>query len=379
MAGDRVISIEAGTPQWRAWLQHYRVTKNKNELVMLECQRKARGFFVVTEFPPDAPRPDRVTKAPAPAPITFGEHRTPADGQVEAVAERLEAFEQRREDETAEQKKRRKLLGQHDAALERALDAARSNQRPQLEAAEDYDAIAVVDPHEAEELVLIGKGAPMRIKRVRPKMRLRVVALRDDPIGQLAKRHMLGRDEDRDDRLLAARIWQAYYERAEIGGARGVDPSRDIVDGGQFAMPESDQRLRAQEKLHELRQALGFIDELRILGSRLLTWVLGDKKTLTEIAEILGMEFALSPEKQKQLSLAAHLRNCLDILAGELGLTTDGRRNGPRRRRDRYDLEAPAVRDLDHHAELVRGRAMPSPAVIAGLVDKPKLRLDEGA
>jgi hypothetical protein len=55
-----------------------------------------------------------------------------------------------------------------------------------------------------------------------------------------------------------------------------------------------------------------------------LTWVLGDKKTLTQVTEILGMEFALSPEKQKQLSLAAHLRNCLDIVAGELGLTTNG-------------------------------------------------------
>jgi hypothetical protein len=155
---------------------------------------------------------------------------------------------------------------------------------------------------------------------------------------------MLGQGEERDDRLLAARIWQAYYERAEIGGARGLDPSKDIVDGGQFVMPETEQRLRAQEKLHELREAVGKIKELRILGSRLLTWVLGDKKTLTEVADILGIELELTPQEQACLSLAAHLRNCLDIVAGELGITTDASRIGPRRRRrDRYDRDAQAV------------------------------------
>jgi hypothetical protein len=145
------------------------------------------------------------------------------------------------------------------------------------------------------------------------------------------------------------RIWQAYYERAEIGGARGLDPSKDIVDGGQFVMLETDQRLRAQEKLHELRQAIGKINELRILGSRLLTWVLGDKKTLTEVAEILGIELALAGREKSHLSLAKHLRDCLDIVAGELGITTDPSRIGPRRSpRDRYDRDAQAV---DRHAK----------------------------
>jgi hypothetical protein len=313
---------------------------------MLECQRKSRGFLVATEFPPDALRPDRVTKVPALAPIAMPERRTPIDGEVEAIAGRFEAIEQRREAETTEQKKRRKLLSQHDAELERALEAARFNQRPQLDDAENYDAIAIVDPHEAEELVLVGKGAPMRIKRVGPKMRLRVVALRDDPIGRIAKRNLLGRDEDRAHRLLAARIWQAYYERAEIGGARGIDPSRDIVDGGQFTMPETDQRLRAQRKLRELRQVLGFIPELRILGSRLLTWVLADKKSLTEVADILGAELKLTSREKGHLSLAAHLRNCLDIIAGEFGITNAHNPISIRSRREGYEIETQARHDL---------------------------------
>jgi hypothetical protein len=200
--GDRLISIEAGTPQWDAWLKHYRGTKN--EMRMLDCRRQAQSFRVVSEWPPDAPRPDHVRPTPAPAPIEFGEHRTPTDGEVDAVADRLAAVGQRHDEETAEQKKRRKLLGKRAHELEQALEAARFNQRPALDQADDYDAI--VDPNEAEELVLVGKGPPMRIKRLRPKMRLRVVALRDDPIGQLAKRHMLGHGEERDDRLLAAHL-----------------------------------------------------------------------------------------------------------------------------------------------------------------------------
>jgi hypothetical protein len=324
---------------------------------MLLCKREARSFQVVAQWPPEhAPAAARLAPGwvsatvdlPTTAPIDFSEHHTPADGQVDVVADRLEQREARREEETAEQKKRRKLEISHERALSHALEAAHFNQRPNLAEVDDYDAIAIVDPNEAEELVLVGKGPPMRIKPVRPKMRMRVVALRDDPIGRLAKRRMLGEGDDRDDRLRAARIWQAYYERAEIGGARGIDPSRDVVDGGGFVMPDTDQRLRAQEKLHKVREALGFINELRILGSRLLTWVLGEKKSLTEVAEILGIELKLAGREKSHLSLAAHLRNCLDIIAVELDVTTDPDRVGPRRRqRDRYDLEA---QPLDRHA-----------------------------
>jgi hypothetical protein len=115
---DRLVPISAGTPQWDAWLKHYR--GSKTEMRMLACQRKTRpflvvAFLVVAQGPPETRRADRMRKAATAAPIEFGEHRTLADGEVDAVADHFEKIEERREEETAELKKHRKPVGERNA------------------------------------------------------------------------------------------------------------------------------------------------------------------------------------------------------------------------------------------------------------------------
>ena len=181
----------------------------------------APSYVVPSELPPPLPTARNVTRKPAPAPaIDFGPRRSIEEGEQAMVADRYEQFVGRLEREMDERAARRSNQKQRERELTAALAACDSNRRPDVAEADDLDVIAVVDPNEAEALISVGCGAPMRIKNQRPKLGLRVVHLRDDPIGQLAKRGQLGKGQLRDDRLAAARRWQALYEKAEIGGAR---------------------------------------------------------------------------------------------------------------------------------------------------------------
>jgi hypothetical protein len=217
----------------------------------------------------------------------------------------------------------------------------------------------------------------MRVPNAKPKMRLRVVSLRDDPVGQLAKRGQLGKGQIRDDRLAAARIWQAYFEKAEIGGARGIDPFQylNAVDGGEFVMPETEQRMRAQQKLREFRVAIGFIEALRIEGARLLGWVLGDKLSLTQVAAV---HFNRPIVGRKALPLCGYLNQCLDVVALECGITQEARRIGPRpRRHDRLDglaryADMPALYAAVNEAHAA---ATLEAVVVGAAVAAPVLRL----
>jgi hypothetical protein len=326
-----LIPISAGTAEWDAWIKHHR--GSKTEMRMLECLANARPFYVPAQWPPDLPRADRITRKPElPAPVARPERRSIGDGEVAAVAGRLSAKAGRDEQETAEQKKRRKLFAKSEQRREAALAAARENRRPEVEDGDDFDVVRIEDPSEAVALVKAGRGQPMRVT-VKAKPRHRIVALRDDRLGQLAKRGMLGRGDERDNRVVAGRRWQSLYEKAEIGGARGLDPAKDIVDGGVFASPDTDQRLAAQEVLNRLRREVG------IIGDRLLVWVLGEKKTMTEVADILGAD-------RRDLRLCRHLAEALDTIALELGIIRKAS-NGVRRFRDRYAAEARSLDQFD--------------------------------
>ena len=46
-------------------------------------------------------------------------------------------------------------------------------------------------------------------------------------------------------RMMAARRWQAVYESAEIGGARAIVFTREVVDGGAMVVSDTDRRLAA--------------------------------------------------------------------------------------------------------------------------------------
>lgn len=350
------------------------------------------SFVVPSAVPPPLPRAANLTpqKSELAEPEFKGERRSLGDGEFDAIVERLEKRAAASSEAVAEQKQRARRESVAERALAQALAAVLENRRPDVDDSL-LGVIIVPDPAEADSLVLIGRGPPMRIKNASAKLRVRVTSLRDDPIGRLAKHKRLGEGQERDDRLLAARSWQALYERAEIGGARGLDPSKDIVDGGMFLMPETDARLEAHDRLKELRKAIGFIPELRILGARLLEWVLGEKRNLIRgevrglddgllmpVADILAAELALTPLEKTQLSLSKHLANCLDVVAVELGIVPNPKiKTGPRREVDNFDKLARYSRSSELYAAVNEARHLGAESpVIGGNEEKPTLRLD---
>lgn len=305
---DRLIAITAGTPAWSAWLKHYRRTGNRNELRMLACQRRLQSFLVPARYPPETPRADRVTPKENPAPVATREHYTAPEGEADRVATRLEAADKRREQETAEQKKRRKLLSKRDRELEEVLEAVREGRTPRINGGDELGTLNVPDVDEHGRMGVFTK----------------VVNLRDDPVGQMAKRGHLGVGEERDIRLKAARHWQRLYEQAEIGGARGIDPTRDVVDGGRFETGDTDVRLAAFTRLNQICRKLYLEDE------RLLTWVLEQKRTLKEYAVL----FSTGGER-RVAKLGDQFNRALDEVATFFGYRVEGRRG-----RSHYDVHA---------------------------------------
>jgi hypothetical protein len=248
--------------------------------------------------------------------------------------------------QNARSAQRRKAL-KMEKILQDALEAVAANRTPYLNGSEHLGTLEVPDPLEEQEIIRAGRGHFVR-RRAHTPRRTRVVSLRDDPIGQMAHRGQLGNPAETDFRLKAARLWQRYYEVAEIGGARGIDPTRDVVDGGRFEMPDTDASLRAQAKLKAVRYALG------IIGDRIVTWVLGHKYSLRKVLLLLDRS-----GRMEQKALGSRFRECLDTVGEEFGLAFGERgARGPRRARDKYDEDAKYAGKPDLHRALRLGRAI---------------------
>src|SRR5262249_46287597 len=152
-----------------------------------------------------------------------------------------------------------------------------------------------------------------------PKVR----ALRTDPIGRMHQRKHLHRANETDDananlRLKAARRWQALYEVAEIGGARAIDTTRDVVDGGVLTIPDTDRRRAA------LKDLAKFDAELGKEGASLLRRVLGDKYGASEVAAMVG-----DTSERAVAYIRRRIVECLDTVAPLMGYSLTAR--GPRR------------------------------------------------
>lgn len=197
------------------------------------------------------------------------------------------------DDDTKAAKTAAKRKRKADAARERAFDDVIGGQAPSLDGLDDLDTRVVVDPHDA-----------------RP--RTKIVALRDDPIGLMKKRGQISPLQ-----MEGARLWQARYDVAEIGGARGIDPMRIKVDGGALADPNTDARLRAMKDLAAVDRKLGLV------GAALIRRVLGERLSVAKFAAMLGDD-----SKRSVLHLGFRLRECLDTIVAHFGLTVKG---GPRR------------------------------------------------
>lgn len=93
-------------------------------------------------------------------------------------------------------------------------------------------------------------------------------SLRDDPLARMVARGQIDGIE-----LMAGRHWQEAYERLEIGGARAIDTTREVVDGGRIPEPFTDAQQKAGADLAKAAKAIGLLQEsvLRDVLARGLT------------------------------------------------------------------------------------------------------------
>lgn len=131
-------------------------------------------------------------------------------------------------------------------------------------------------------------------------------SLRDDPLARLHDRAHVD-----DVEYQAGRRWQGYYETTEIGGARGIDTTKDVVDGGRGpADLLTDERVRAAKKLALADQALGKF------GARLVRAILGDRKFPHEVAAEQGYIDDTGRIARRRIEfITDRLRECLGTLA----------------------------------------------------------------
>ena len=239
--------------------------------------------------------------------------------------------------------KRQQRPRKAEAVLEAGLAAVIEGGEPRgIEALDHYGIVQVIDPNEQDT------------KTVRTK----IVHLRDDPIGLLHKRRQLGDVEEARLRLAAAREWQRDYEAAEQGGSKAMDPTKEVVDGGgaHLSLGNTDARLQAMERLGRIRKQIGLLKiitrwggEVRLLGSRLLIWVLGEKLNITGVAERLGYNRNDAPWTR-------HLIDCLDVVAIEYGLSLNPKRRTRRPRGDKHSASARYANNPELHRAVRRAK-----------------------
>lgn len=326
----RMIQITPGSESWQAWLAFYRRTGNKAELVMVACARRGESFGVWSEFPPEAPKAERVRKAPAKE-VRLPERRGAVD--MDVIAERLEktaALDAEEGKARATSSRKQRKAGK---AREAALEQVQTGKAPQLEGLADFGTRMAFDPYEIAE-VAAGKRAPEKLKE-----RIKIVNLRDDPIGQMAKRHQV--DELHLD---AARKWQALHDTAQIGGARGIDPTNMKVDGGRFSEPVSDMQRVCIQRLCQIDIYLGEV------GAMLVRRVLGERMTIAKVAAIMGDTSALGIKR-----LGWRFREVLDTLKAKMGVVAEGR--APRMVHDDHSRNAAHADQPELHAAMRRAQA----------------------
>ena len=348
-----MIEIHPGSPEWNAWLKHYRGTKMETRMLLCLGGKTKTGEIVLprswlsqSKMPPDAPRAENERRSfaqVAPSSLRLDRSSAP-EGKLDIVADRQLVERRRRIDETQIEKRRRKEAKKNENILRAALEAAAMDRTPHVNGNEYLGTLDVEDPLEEQETVRAGRGYFLRKKQNAPR-RTRVISLRDDPIGRMAKRGQLGEDAERDIRLKTARHWQRLYEQAEIGGARGRDPMSQRISGG-LHMPNTDAMLRASAELNQLCRSLTMEDE------RLLTWVLEVKGTLKQFAGLFA-----KPSEREIIRLGRQLAAALDLVAELVGFRHVAKLG--RRHCDVHAAMAEAAESLELHRAVQRGRSTP--------------------
>jgi len=128
--------------------------------------------------------------------------------------------------------------------------------------------------------------------------------LRSDVLAQMKARRQID-----ECQYAAGRHWEALWERAEIGGIKAMDTTKEPVDGhGETAEPLTD---RQRSAVRDLRRA---DSDLGIRGATLVRLVLGRRLTVEQIA----VEYANGSHHDK-LYFGRLFRDCLDVLAISFG------------------------------------------------------------
>ncbi len=121
-------------------------------------------------------------------------------------------------------------------------------------------------------------------------------ATKDDPLAGLYARGAIDMAQ-----LSAGRVWQRYWENAAIGAVRGIDPTKEPVDGkGPPPAPFTDKQRKACIALREAAVMLGYE------GDRITRAVLGERATLHEVAQ---------RHRRSKKYIGLRFRDCLETMA----------------------------------------------------------------
>ncbi|MGD9725275.1 MAG: hypothetical protein AB7R40_23500 [Nitrospiraceae bacterium] len=124
-------------------------------------------------------------------------------------------------------------------------------------------------------------------------------SIRDDPLAEMYSRGQIDHAQ-----YIAGRTWQEYYERAEVGFVKAVDPAREAVDGGQFPDPLPDRRMSASDQIALADRKLGQD------GCAIIRDVLWHGMSLTACAQRRGMVRQID-----RRNMSVKFKWCLEVLA----------------------------------------------------------------
>ncbi|WP_127524062.1 hypothetical protein [Mesorhizobium sp. Z1-4] len=108
----------------------------------------------------------------------------------------------------------------------------------------------------------------------------------------------------------AAEKFRTLFEAMGASGAKGLDTTREFVDGGTFPEPIGQKAIDAGKKLASAHHAL--VTSHGLYAWRLVGYICGEGRTIRELAET----------RRQRDTMTDNLRAYLDVLAAHWGYST---------------------------------------------------------
>lgn len=128
---------------------------------------------------------------------------------------------------------------------------------------------------------------------------------RESAIAELASRQALN-----EAQVAAADMFRRLFEAMGGTGARGIDTTREFVEGGRFPDPIGDKAITAGKKLALAHEAL--VSAHGLYGWRLIGYICGEGRSIHELTET----------RRQRDTMTDNLRAYLDCLAQHWQLST---------------------------------------------------------